>query len=255
MKDRRARNTPKWADYQEKVLQAFVEQTGAKLLRQITPAMIESWQRARKRATSLNTARPNFTTVRAWLRWAKRMKYLQEDPSESVQPLGRPPKKEIRFLSEKEAKRLLVACRKPVPLLGPAKKGNGRTRDRKTPLVEIVAVGLYAGFRLGEIRHLRWEDVDFQSNGGVLHVRVTETFTPKDKEGVASPCTRAWERSWRPTGGRLRTRRTLSSAPLEGSRSTTGISCVSSSLPPKGPRSPAAATSPCSATPSPAGSP
>lgn len=187
LKDRRDRNTRKWADYQEKILKAFVEKCGVRLLRRITPAMIDAWQRERKRKTSVRTAQHNFTTVRAWLRWAKRMKYIQEDPSENVQPLGKPPKKEIRFLTEKEAEKLLQACREPVPLRGPGKKGNGKTRDRQTPLFEIVAVGLYAGLRLGEILHLRWEDVDFQSNGGVLHVRVTDEFTPKDKEGRRIP--------------------------------------------------------------------
>lgn len=187
LEDRRARNTSKWALYQEAVLRGFLEMTGVRFLRQITPAMIERWQRARAKETSLSTARTNFTTLRCWLRWAKRSKYLQEDPSDAVSRLPAPPTKEIRFITLKEAEKLLKACREPVPFLGPGNKGNGRTRERKTPLFELAAVALYAGLRLGEILHLHWEDIDFKTNGGVLRVCVRDSFVPKDKEGRRLP--------------------------------------------------------------------
>ncbi|MCZ6691920.1 MAG: site-specific integrase [Planctomycetota bacterium] len=187
LEDRRARNSEKWADYQEAILTDFLEVAGVRLLRQITPVMIERWQRARAKETSVSTARTNFTTLRCWLRWAKGSKYLQENPSDFVSRLPAPPRKEIRFITPKEAEKLFKACREPVPLLGPGKKGNGSTRERKTPLFELAAVALYAGLRLGEILHLHWEDVDFKTNGGVLHVRVRDSFVPKDKEGRRIP--------------------------------------------------------------------
>ncbi len=52
----------------------------------------------------------------------------------------------------------------------------------------IWATAMYAGLRLGELRALQWEDVDFEA--GVIHVR--RSWDPK--EGFVEPKSRAGER-------------------------------------------------------------
>ncbi|MCZ6692149.1 MAG: site-specific integrase [Planctomycetota bacterium] len=49
------------------------------------------------------------------------------------------------------------------------------------------AVALYAGLRLGEMFHLQWEDVEFETKGGLIRVRVSDTFVSKDREGRRIP--------------------------------------------------------------------
>ena len=183
----RARNSPRWVRYQEAVLTDFLTESGVRRLRHITPPAVEKWQRRRRSETSPSTARTNYVILRSWLRWAKRSGYLQDDPTDHVKRLPKPPKAEIKFLSEDAAKKLLKACQAPVPFHGRGRKGKGTSRPRKTPLHEMAAVALYAGLRLGEILHLYWEDVAFKTNGGVVHIRVRESFVPKDKEGRRIP--------------------------------------------------------------------
>ncbi len=187
LEDRRARNTLLWTKHQERILKDLISWSRVKRLRQLTPRIVARWQLKRAEETSSTTARGNVGTVRAWMRWAKRFGYLQVDPTDQVQRLPPPPRREVRFLTKDEAERLLEACREGVPLRGPGKKGKDTSRERRTPLYEMVAVALYAGLRLGEILHLRREDVELETNGGLIGVRVSDAFLPKDREGRRIP--------------------------------------------------------------------
>ncbi|MCZ6688543.1 MAG: tyrosine-type recombinase/integrase [Planctomycetota bacterium] len=181
-------NSTSWVTYQRKILTHFVVWTGVRELRRITPLMIEKWVRHRlKQGRSVTTARTNFGMIRTFLRWAKGHRYIAFDPSDNAKRLKPKPRGEIRVISQEEADELLEACRTPIPLLGPGRKGNGKTRERKTPLFEMVSVALFTGFRLGEILNLTWDCIDFKTDPHTISVKVSKDFTPKDREGRILP--------------------------------------------------------------------
>lgn len=89
---------------------------------------------------------------------SKVLKYAQQREIIKVVPKWEPmkaPSPNVKFLTRQEAGALLEAAAEAGPIWG-----------------GMVAVGLFAGLRSGEIRALEWGDVDFKT--GMLHVRRAE---------------------------------------------------------------------------------
>ena len=55
-------------------------------------------------------------------------------------------------------------------------------REWLRPIITVLA---YSGLRFGELRNLRWKDVDLQH--GLLHVRVREDWRPKGRRSRSVP--------------------------------------------------------------------
>src|SRR5256712_12714280 len=96
------------------------------------------------RPVTPSTVNRELAILRHMLRLAEEWGYILKVPNIR---LSKEPEGRLRFLSEDEIERLLVAC---------------QDRRRKSPyLLPIVTIALHTGMRKGEILGLTWQHVDF----------------------------------------------------------------------------------------------
>lgn len=107
-----------------------------------------------------------FGTLRNILRYAKRMKYIDSDPTEDLAPSEKPhrEKKQIDFLTPQDAARFLD-CLEKEPLFW-------RT---------MLNIMLISGLRRGECAGLQWQDLD--SEKMELHVERNVTLDKNSETG------------------------------------------------------------------------
>ncbi|MEO0140921.1 MAG: site-specific integrase, partial [candidate division WOR-3 bacterium] len=103
---------------------------------------------------SPSTVNRYYAFIRSVFNRAVEWGILEASPLKGIRPL-REPAGRIRYLSPDEAQALLNACRNNLWLFA------------------FVAIALYTGMRIGEIRALRWEDVDLER--GIIRVRESKT--------------------------------------------------------------------------------
>ena len=126
-------------------------------LERITPAAVHAWF-DRYSATAPGGANHVLRMLKTILRYAVARGLLQQDPTRGVRPNPRPER--TRFLSKDELHRLhrgLDAC--------------VRERRSRLPQADIIRLLLLTGCRLGEILHLRRDEVD----GDTLRLRDSKT--------------------------------------------------------------------------------
>lgn len=144
----------------EIVLRTFKGFANVERLRGITPQLIESYKKFRSEGgTKASTINTELNTIKAALNRAIVLGYLARNPCREVKKL-KAPRKQVRFLSKEEAKKLLEA-------------GNGRMG----PIIETL---LYTGLRRDELTHLAWADVDLQRR--IVAVQAKDGWHPKDYE-------------------------------------------------------------------------
>ena len=144
----------------EIVLRSFKGFAKVERLLAITPQLIESYKKFRSEGgTKPSTINTELNTIKATLNRAVALGYLSRNPCREVKKL-KAPRKQVRFLSKEEAKKLLEA-------------GNGRMG----PIVETL---LYTGLRRDELTHLTWADVDLQRR--IVAVQAKDGWHPKDYE-------------------------------------------------------------------------
>ncbi len=147
--------SPRTAKVQERHLEYWKEALGAFVLADVSPGLIASRRdelaRGGKRAPAtvnryLATLSHAFTVaVREW-------EWIEHNPVRRVRRL-KEARGRVRFLSDKERKRLLDACRD--------------SRDRR--LYPLVVLAISTGARQGELMSLRWKDVDLARGSAVVH--------------------------------------------------------------------------------------
>lgn len=122
--------------------------------KQETPEEKKDKQRERSNGTVnryLGTLSSVFTTaVNEW-------GWVEENPLLKVKKL-KEPRGRVRFLSDKERKALLEACK--VENYQQDKDKNGK-KVTNPSLYIVVAIALTTGARFSEIMNLKWEDIDF----------------------------------------------------------------------------------------------
>ena len=126
-------------------------------LERITPTAVHAWF-DRYSATAPGGANHVLRTLKTILRYAVARGLLQQDPTRGVRP--NPLARRTRFLSKEELGRLhrvLDAC--------------VRERRSRLPQADIIRLLLLTGCRLGEILHLRRDEVD----GDTLRLRDSKT--------------------------------------------------------------------------------
>jgi integrase len=144
----------------EIVLRTFKGFAQVERLLGITPQLIESYKKFRlEGGTKASTINTELNTIKAALNRAIALGYLARNPCREVKKL-KAPRKQVRFLSKEEAKKLVDA-------------GNGRMG----PIVETL---LYTGLRRNELTHLTWADVDLQRR--IVAVQAKDGWHPKDYE-------------------------------------------------------------------------
>ncbi len=130
-----------------------------KMIQQIDWAAIEDYKTARIDNVSKSTINREVSQIARILSWAKRRRYIAENPLERIGKFEEP-KGKIRFLVETEADRLIDAA--------------------ANHLRPIIITGLYTGGRVTELLTLKRDDIDL--SGRVLTFLQTNTKSGKQRE-------------------------------------------------------------------------
>lgn len=143
-------------------------------LRSISRSHVESWIKEMTSRLAPGTIRTRVANVRQVFRAAVRDRVIRHDPTDGVS-LPRRPRREatMRILSNEQTTTLLTAC-----------------SDKFRP---FVAVGIFAGLRLGEVAGLQVGDIDFLRK--TLVVRRQVQRAPGGGVTLDPPKSRASERS------------------------------------------------------------
>jgi integrase/recombinase XerD len=155
-------------------------------LAQITPEIIESYQKQRLQSIELKkaadadnpfnrkekllpkpqTVNYEVSVLRSVLTWAHEKELIHSVPTKRVKPLRVSSRKQARLLSSEECKHFLKTAREI------SKTDNG---------FKVFALAfkflLNTGLRSGELSNLTWNDVDLKT--GLLKIRPKEGWTPK----------------------------------------------------------------------------
>ena len=124
---------------------------------------------------SASTVRQTHVTLGKALGRAVKLGLIQRNPCRDIETLPKTSHHAVRFLSPAEKGRFLVAA-------------------KETRHFPIIMAALCTGMRLGELRGLKWEDVDLDS--GIIRVRrsadrfnkISESLkTPKSRRTIAIP--------------------------------------------------------------------
>jgi integrase len=105
------------------------------------------------------TMNSELKVISCILKFGVENKYIEEMPKIRRVKV---PKKTPRFLSAEEIGKVLAAARSDV-----------------RPMLQLL---MFSGIRKGELRHLEWDDVDFENR--LLHVRPKDTWRPKTANSV-----------------------------------------------------------------------
>lgn len=146
-----------------------------------TPDVLEAYMRQRHEdglvPATINRER---SSLHSFFRRAARRRLIRLNPVELVDPLPDVRRRLPPTLTSAQAKSLLLEAAKPVEFHGPGGKGLGNSRERYTPLHDIILFALNTGARLGEIIYLEWKDIDFDS--GLVKIVNKPEHQVKDRE-------------------------------------------------------------------------
>jgi integrase len=120
---------------------------------------VERFLTRRLQDCALATSNKYLRTLAAAFGRAVRRGYLKVNPAAGVRQI-REPEQQIRILTVKETGKLLASC-------------------RSQTWCSLIVLALTTGMRFGELRALRWRDVNFEA--GVVRVRNTPDHVTNSK--------------------------------------------------------------------------
>jgi len=149
-------------------LKEFARFTGKYRVGDVSAADIDRFYRLLQARVSESTAQGYITTLRSFFNRLVELKKLRINPVEDVKLARLDRKGRVRFCVPEEREKLI---------------GNAPDDAMKF----ILYCGFHAGLRKNEIIEARPEWFDLER--GLLHVRASETFRPKDREARTIPLT------------------------------------------------------------------
>ncbi|MGD0454834.1 MAG: tyrosine-type recombinase/integrase [Solirubrobacteraceae bacterium] len=180
----RKRRASTLRDYRHVVESALLPMFGDVRLEQLTSEMIDAYRvhLVAEDRLSARTINKYLVLMNGILRHAQRRWGLTVNPALGVerQPVRR--SGEFRVLSAKEVRALALVTALgrhhdvPKRELIPAELDARRIQDEQDAAMFITAA--FAGLRLGELRALRWSDIDFELH--VIHIRRAFTLQLED---------------------------------------------------------------------------
>lgn len=153
----KAEHSPRTYRHEKQILEDFLKFCKPEALHQITADRVEAYKVKRVHDVSKSTVNRAVTVIKAFLNRAVMLGYLEKNPAQFVKKF-KEDQKQIQYLADQDIKKLLEVC-------------SPRVR-------QLVTVFLHTGMRLGELSHLRWEDVDFRHN--LIHVQNQEDWKTKN---------------------------------------------------------------------------
>ncbi len=180
----RKRRASTLRDYGHVVESALLPMFGEVRLEQLTSEMIDAYRvhLVAEDRLSARTINKYLVLMNGILRHAQRRWGLTVNPALGVerQPVRR--SGEFRVLSAKEVHTLAIVTalgrhhESPKRELTDAELDGRRSQDEQDAVMFITAA--FAGLRLGELRALRWSDIDFELH--VIHIRRAFTLQLED---------------------------------------------------------------------------
>lgn len=165
--------------YRDIVNRILIPKFGDIKLSEINPEDVEVFRSERLKEVSASTVNREFTRLRSIFHKAVEWGYLRSYPFRTIKEFKEPPGK-VRFITPEEFETLLWAC-DPNSLLENANNW-GRTFSKLLCafLKPIVLIAFHTGMRMGEIRNLKWKDIDFKN-------RIISADTTKNNERRTIP--------------------------------------------------------------------
>jgi len=152
---------------------AFLREIGSKRLSNISTREIEEYIAKRTNAFSVWCAAGDFRALRAMFNWARKHRYVSENPCNGI-PDVKTPRALVRFLESEEVTRLLSAA-------------DG------THLYPLVATAVHTGLRQKELVFLEWEDIDWRRNLVYIRNKPEKGMTLKSYQERTVPLRRQLE--------------------------------------------------------------
>ena len=149
-------------------LRKFAEIIGDRPLNSVTPYHVDLFKAKRLQEVSPTKVNQDFRTLKAAFNRAVGYGMIDKNPFISCKNVTVPDRAPaVLTKSEFETLMRVVGCEQ---------------------MRSIILVGVCTAMRLGEIVHLRWEDVDFES--GSIHLRNQDNFILKTRRGRIVPLNR-----------------------------------------------------------------
>jgi integrase len=139
------------------ITEMFASYFGNLPLSQLTQWQIEKWKTERSKKVKLNTVNRQLTVIKHMLRKAMEWGMISTNPASGVKRFTVNDQR-TRFLSADEAQRLLVECLK---------------QEGQPWLAPLVTLAMHTGLRKGELRSLRWDNINLEM--GVITVKQGKT--------------------------------------------------------------------------------
>lgn len=160
-----AEHSPKTYRHEKQILEDFLKFCGAQTLNHITADRVEAYKVKRVNdEVSKSTVNRAITVIKAFLNRAVALGYLDRNPAQFVKKL-KEEQLQIKYLNDEDIKKLLAVCSPRVK--------------------QMVTIFLHTGMRLGELAHLRWEDLDYRHN--LIHIQNQEGWTTKNRKPRVIP--------------------------------------------------------------------
>ena len=143
-------------------IKAFLSWAGIKTINQITEKKLQDYlnHRIKNDKLSLNSCNRHVSTIKAWLNFAARRKYIFFNPVKDFKKY-RIPQNPPKFLTEDEIKKIMEAA-----------------KDAR--FYPAIFTALYTGMRRQEVFTLEWPDIDFDRD--VITVKNKDGFLTKSKK-------------------------------------------------------------------------
>lgn len=172
----------------EGCLRAFLAHASAKRLKDLTLVAASAWiQEVKARGLSARSVNGRVRALKQFGRWLEATRRVQFDPFSALRQLNEAEDRrhERRALTPEEAQRLLDAARsRPLAQAEAERVNAGVSEQERARLVRlgetralVYALALGTGLRMGEIRRLRWCDVE----GGVVRVVAASAKSRRDQ--------------------------------------------------------------------------
>lgn len=140
---------------------------------------------AKGRLLSAHTQRTYYAQLRAFLSWCVDERLIDANPAHAVQRPKAPPRPPIDHLTPEELEHLLATVDADVAAKQARRLLRGPYARQLVWIKDVIVFAAGTGLRLGELRRLRWQDIDRARR--VLYVRNTELGETKTGEERSVP--------------------------------------------------------------------